>query len=97
MYQRLKGHLFREPGGRREGLFSLGAGLLFFPLYLFYSRQPEGASIIATLFGVLFTVSGIAELLPPERRRLAGVIRGVLIVYAGVLVVHFLSGMRVFG
>ncbi|WP_276273995.1 hypothetical protein [Haloarcula litorea] len=81
--------LFREPDGRRKGLvfslFSLGCllGWVYFGIVL------DGPHVMLFL-GIAFAFSGIAESLPPNRQRSAGVLRllgfGILAVLIVLLI-----------
>ncbi|WP_336330641.1 hypothetical protein [Haloarcula sp. CGMCC 1.2071] len=82
--------LFREPDGRRKGLlFSLFSficilGWVYFGIVL---NGPHNMLFL----GIAFAFSGLAESLPPNRQRSAGVLRilglGILIVFLALLIV----------
>lgn len=82
----LRGMLFREPDGRRQGLvfFLLSFGCL---LGWVYSTIALDGFLQFLFFGIAFGLVGFAESLPMERRRSAGAIR---ILAVGVLVVFLL-------
>lgn len=82
--------LFREPDGRRKGLlFSLFSficilGWVYFGIVL---NGPHNMLFL----GIAFAFSGLAESLPPNRQRSAGVLRilglGILVVFLALLIV----------
>jgi hypothetical protein len=67
--------LFSEPSGRRHALVAFSGALAFLSLYVHYGLLGEADSVgvLFLLFGCV--LSGIAESLPTDRRRLAGVFR----------------------
>ncbi|SDZ81418.1 hypothetical protein SAMN04488065_0519 [Haloplanus vescus] len=87
---RLSQILFREPDGQRKGyLFLLFSALsllgwLYFGLVL-------GASHLFLFLGISFACSGVAESLPPNRRRLVGVLRILAVGVPAVLIVLILT------
>ncbi len=81
--------LFREPDGRRQGLFFalLTVGCLLW--WVYFGIVLSGSHSMLFL-GIAFAFYGIAESLPPERQRSAGALRilgiGVLGVSLALLV-----------
>lgn len=81
--------VFREPEGRRTGVaFALlAAGCLLAGGYVAVVR---GGSRFLLVLGVGFGCTGLAESLPPDRRRSAGLLRlvalAVLVAVLGLLV-----------
>lgn len=80
--------LFREPEGWQSGALwlVLGAGLFAYAAYL--SGRGGSDPTLPAVLGGAFACFGLAESLPTERRRLAGVARtaGVLGGVAAILV-----------
>jgi hypothetical protein len=81
--------LFREPDGRQKGfLFALFSftcilGWVYFGIVL-------GGPHNMLFLGIAFAFSGLAEFLPPNRQRSAGVLRmlglGILVVFLVLLI-----------
>jgi hypothetical protein len=81
--------LLREPDGRRKGfLFSLFSficivGWVYFGVVL---NGPHNMLFL----GIAFAFSGLAEFLPPNRQRSAGVLRtlglGILVIFLALLI-----------
>ncbi|PSP56818.1 hypothetical protein BRC72_10345 [Halobacteriales archaeon QH_7_66_36] len=85
----LRRMLFREPDGRRKGLlFSLFSFICILG-WVCFSIVLNGPHIVLFL-GVSFAFSGLAESLPANRQRSAGVLRilglGVLVVFVLLLI-----------
>jgi hypothetical protein len=78
--------LFREPDGRRKGLlFSLFSFVCILG-WGYFGIVLDGPHIMLFL-GIAFAFSGVAESLPPNRRRQAGVLRILGLGILGVLIV----------
>jgi hypothetical protein len=89
--------LFREPDGRRKGLlFGLcSVGCLL--AWVYAGVMLDGLHHFLFL-GVAFGCSGVAESLPPDRRRSAGALRlAGLGVLAGLVVLLLLAPGAVLG
>lgn len=72
--------LFSEPSGRGIGLFFLGcslAELLAWAYFAVVLDASPGPTLL--ILGGGFALSGVAESLPTDRRRLAGVLRVVAV------------------
>ena len=91
MLQRLKKDIFREPRrslarstGIRFGALQVVVGCVIVTLYLLGPPQSAGPfyASFEVLLGLTFVVQGTAELLPVDRRRLAGKLCLVSIVLA---------------
>ena len=80
--------VFREPDGRRKGLIMLFLSFICL-LILVYTAVVLNASDFFIFFTIALGFSGVAESLPPDRRRLAGTLRmlavGTFVVFLGVL------------
>jgi hypothetical protein len=80
--------LFREPDGRRKGfLFSLFSFVCILG-WVYFGIVLDGPHFMLFL-GIAFAFSGLAESLPPNRQRSAGLLRalalGVLVVFLALL------------
>ncbi|WP_424017128.1 hypothetical protein ACOZ4N_14770 [Halorientalis pallida] len=80
--------LFREPNGPRRGFIFLSLSVVALLAWLYFGARLDGLSILlfqATAFASL----GVAESLPPNRRRVAGVLRilavAIMVIYLVVL------------
>ena len=78
--------LFNEPRGQRTGLTFVSLSFVCFLGYAYFGILLNGPYHLL-IMGVAFVLTGFAELLPPNRRRLAGLLR--------VLAVGILVGMVV--
>lgn len=67
--------LFSEPSGRRHALVMFAGALLFLGLYAYYGLFGEAASAGGLFLMLGCVLSGIAESLPTDRRRTAGLCR----------------------
>lgn len=81
--------LFREPDGRQKGLlFSLFAFVCILG-WVYFGIVLDGPHNMLFL-GIAFAFSGVAEFLPPSRRRSAGVLRilglSTLVVFVVLLI-----------
>ncbi|MDB2239414.1 hypothetical protein [Halorubrum ezzemoulense] len=80
--------VFREPDGRRKGLIMLL--LSFISLFIWvYTGVVLNASDFFIFYAIGLGFSGVAESLPPDRRRSAGTLRmlavGTFVVFLAVL------------
>ncbi|AUV83481.1 hypothetical protein C2R22_19050 [Salinigranum rubrum] len=67
--------LFSEPSGRRHAAVMFSGALVLLSLYVYYTLFGESASLGGVFLMVGCALSGLAESLPKERRRTAGVLR----------------------
>ena len=90
MRERVEAVVFREPEGRRSGLIYIGFGVLWFVLFLFivFGGGTASDGVVQAVFGLAFVLAGLAELLPPDRKRLAGGLRVVTWFLAGLVLVY---------
>jgi len=80
--------VFREPEGRESGLIFLAVASFAF-LYMIYSQIRFGGGINpAVSIGVPFTLLGLAELLPKNKKRLAGGTRIAAVVICISLIIY---------
>jgi len=84
--------LFSEPSGRGIGLVFLGCSLVELLAWAYFAvvlDASPGPTLL--VLGVGFAISGVAESLPTDRRRLAGLLRvvaiGGLLGFLGLVVV----------
>ena len=84
----LRRMLFREPDGRRKGLFFSLLSFVCILGWVYFSIVLNGPHNMLFL-GIAFAFSGLAESLPLNRQRLAGVLRilglGILVVFLVLL------------
>ncbi len=80
--------VFREPEGRKSGLIFLAVAS-FALLYVIYNQIRFGGGINpAVSIGVPFTLLGLAELLPKNKKRLAGGTRIAAVVICISLIIY---------
>jgi hypothetical protein len=81
--------LFREPDGQRKGLLFSLFSLICIVGWVYFGLVLSGPHIMLFL-SIAFAFSGVAESLPPNRQRSAGVLRmlgfGVLAVLIVLLI-----------
>lgn len=66
---------FSEPSGWNGARVSIGSSLAFFGLYAYFELLYNSGSLPLLVLGGATALSGIAELLPKNRRRSAIVLR----------------------
>ncbi|ERG93759.1 hypothetical protein [Haloquadratum walsbyi] len=80
--------LFREPDGRAKALPQLLLSLIAF-LAWGYIGVVLGGSRLLLVMGIASGCAGVAELLPPDHRRSAGILRilgiSAIIIFLGLL------------
>jgi hypothetical protein len=67
--------VFSEPSGRPITVVMFSGALAMASIYGYYGLVRDGASISPLLMAAGFALSGVAESLPAERRRMAGGLR----------------------
>jgi hypothetical protein len=81
--------VFREPDGRRKGLYFTLFSSICILGWVYFGIVLDGPHNMLFL-GISFAFSGLAEFLPPNRQRSAGVLRilglSVLIVFLVLLI-----------
>ncbi len=83
--------LFSEPSGWDTAKISIGGSLALFSLYVFFELRYASGLTATFIIGAAAGLSGIAELLPKNRRLLAGVLR---VIALGVLVTLVVLSLR---
>lgn len=79
--------LFDEPSGRRTGLVFIALSVVCFVGYVYFAILQDGPHLLLPM-GVAIGLSGVAESMPTDRRRLAAGLRLLAIgIAVGVLVV----------
>ncbi|ERG91898.1 MAG: hypothetical protein J07HQW1_01932 [Haloquadratum walsbyi J07HQW1] len=80
--------LFREPDGRGKALPQLLLSSIAFFAWGYIGIVLDGSHLLLVM-GIAFGFAGVAELLPPDQRRSAGILRilsvSVIIVFLGLL------------
>ena len=81
--------LFREPDGEWQGLFFALLSVVCMLGWVYFGIVLNGPHNMLFL-GIAFASSGLAECLPPNRRRAAGILRilglGILVVFLALLI-----------
>jgi len=92
--------LFAEPAGRRAAVVMFAGALALSGIYGYYWMSGESPSTAGLILMVGATLSGIAESLPRDRRRAAGVLRlTAILVLLGLIATvivapGFITGQR---
>lgn len=80
---------FREPDGRRQAFATLLLSSISFLIWGYIGIIRDGSHLLLFM-GITFGVAGVAEILPPNQRRSAGVLRlvavSIMIIFVGLLV-----------
>jgi hypothetical protein len=79
--------LFSEPSGRRHAVVMFAGALVLLGLHAYYWLSGDPASPAGLLLIGSCVLSGVAESLPTERRRTAGVLRVAAILLSACLLV----------
>ncbi|QKG93684.1 hypothetical protein EXE43_09755 [Halorubrum sp. SS5] len=91
MPSRISEVVFSEPSGGLNAYAMFASSLLMASIYVYFGVLRGVTAINALVMAVGFALSGVAESLPAERRRLAGWVR-----VAAVLLLTGLLGVTVF-
>ncbi|MCY4732640.1 hypothetical protein KY092_19045 [Natronomonas gomsonensis] len=91
MPSRIKDVVFSEPFGRRQAFVMFAGALAILSIYVYYGVLRDGSSISSLIMAVGFALSGSAEALPTERRRIAGGLR-----VTAILLLVVLLGLTIF-
>lgn len=86
----LKERLFREPGEDGTGILFLGTDSFLFAVFVYYRIRHDHTAVSSLFVGSIFLFNGLPELLPSNKRRLAGIGRLFAICYALFVVGYFL-------
>ncbi|QKY19790.1 hypothetical protein B4589_005125 [Halolamina sp. CBA1230] len=85
MLSTLRNTLFSEPSGRPHALIQFGGAVLFVALYAYGVARGSGSEWLLVI-ATANVLSGTAESLPSDRRRLAGSLRiAAILVCVGLL------------
>ena len=78
--------LFREPDGRPKGFVFSFFSFICIPGWVYFGIVLSSPHNML-FFGIAFAFSGLAECLPPNRRRAAGILGlGILVVFLVLLI-----------
>jgi hypothetical protein len=91
MPSKIKEIVFSEPSGGINAFVMFAGSLTMVSIYVYFDILRDGSSISSLIMAVGFTLSGLAESLPTERRQLAGGLR-----VTAILVLTGLLGLTVF-
>lgn len=75
MPSKIKDIVFSEPGGRSTAVVMFAGSLVMLSIFVYYDVLRDGSSISSLIMAVGFALSGVAESLPTDRRRIAGGLR----------------------
>ncbi|GAB3317691.1 hypothetical protein [Haloplanus salinarum] len=73
--------VFSEPSGRLHALVMFAGAFAMSSIYLYYDVLLGGSSLSSLVMAVGFVLSGLAESLPTDRRRIAGGLRVTAILW----------------
>jgi len=75
MSSKIKAFLLGEPSGWPAAVVMFSGALVFFGMYVYFGVFGDSSTIAELFLAGAFALSGTAESLPKERRRMAGVLR----------------------
>lgn len=75
MPSKIKAVVCSEPSGRLNALVMFAGAFVMSSIYLYYDVLLGGSSLSSLIMAVGFALSGLAESLPTDRRRIAGGLR----------------------
>jgi len=88
---KIKDVVFSEPSGRLHAFVMFAGSLVMVSIYLYYGILRDGSSLSSLIMAVGFALSGLAESLPTDRRRIAGGLR-----VTAILLLLGLLGLTIF-
>ena len=88
--------VFSEPSGRVQALAMFAGSLAMASIYVYFGVLRGVPSINSLVMAVGFALSGVAESLPSERRRLAGGLRIAAVLLLTALLVLIVSVPELF-
>jgi hypothetical protein len=78
---KIRAVVFSEPSGRLNALVMFASSFAMLSIYLYYDILLGGSSLSSLIMAVGFALSGLAESLPIDRRRIAGGLRVTAILW----------------
>jgi hypothetical protein len=78
---KIRAVVFSEPSGRLNALVMFAGSFAMLSIYLYYDILLGGSSLSSLVMAVGFALSGLAESLPTDRRRIAGGLRVTAILW----------------
>lgn len=87
MPSKIKDTVFSEPSGRLNAFVMFAGSFVMLSIFTYFDILRDGSSISSVIMAVGFALSGLAESLPTDQRRIAGGLR----VTAILLLLGFLS------
>ena len=81
MPSKIRSVVFSEPSGRLHALVMFASSFAMLSIYLYYSILLGGSSLSSLIMAVGFALSGLAESLPTDRRRITGGLRVTAILW----------------
>jgi len=95
---KIKAVVCSEPSGRLNAFVMFAGAFVMLSIYLYYGILRDGSSLSSLIMAVGFALSGFAESLPPDRRRIAGGLRLAAILWlVGLLGLTIFAPEVVFG
>ena len=83
--------VFSEPTGRVNAIVPLFGSLVILSMYLYYEIRHGGSFNSLLILGIGFGLHGVANLLPPTRQYIAGVLRIIVVIMMiGLLILDIL-------
>lgn len=79
--------VFKEPEGRNSGLIQVGIAVVLLLVYVYMGRRYGFGLNPSIVLAVVFSLYGVAEMLPTKRRQLAGSVRLAAIILGVSLVI----------
>jgi hypothetical protein len=86
MPSKIRDIVFSEPSGRLHALVMFAGSLVMLSIYIYYDILRGVPDVSSLVMAVGFALSGLAESLPAERRRMAGGLRvAAILLLTGLL------------
>lgn len=86
MHSRVKDFVLSEPSGRFNAAVMFSMALISLGIYVYFGVLGDSSTSYELFVAGSFALSGMAEFLPKERRRTAGVLRMTAILIALLMI-----------
>jgi len=86
MSSKIKAFLLSEPSGWPNAVIMFSGALIFVGIYIYFGVLGDSSTIHELFLAGAFALSGIAESLPKEKRRMAGFLRTTAILIPLIMI-----------